>query len=535
MDLTLKQRFLRSFGYGFLQTTLLFANYIAVVSSYKHQMELRWSHLDTLSLIVLHLLFSLLLSLIFLPIKSKRVNEFLPFAYLLIYIGYFLGQTLPVIAIVVALAVIVYFTQERLKTKSLSEKLYKTLLACSISFAFFSYSTIISAHHNFVSSYANEKRLDQSTTTNIPKHVFVFIFDMLSYQQLYLNDIDQAIQGKDNLEVHSRYKNLHEFANEAHNFHLAFSPFKFTLDSIPAIIKLDRKNSESELFDFFKTLHYDTALLGFHFNYCDYVKDLNVCQTFHKCHLQSPADPLTTSALRHLIYIFLCGKHSYKKPLLSYYKLLVAHRTVKVTQEMERAYFEYLPSIDVNRRNFIYVHYPLPHGSYSFTANGVRPTPELKRNLDLEIYDYKNFDGYALYKDNLDYVDKKFGEMVKSMKDLGIYDDALIIITGDHSMRHINEMKHIDRDPYLNEYWLSRGKTPKSMLLSETHVPLLIKLPQQKTKINVSQPLSNSMLFSRDGRGLALFDAELKFNLEELNAGKLMKDPVETKKSNKLI
>ena len=65
---------------------------------------------------------------------------------------------------------------------------------------------------------------------------------------------------------------------------------------------------------------------------------------------------------------------------------------------------------------------------------------------------------------------------MQRLKDAGIYDQALIIVTADHG-----------------EAFGDRGLTDHGVAVyaDETHIPMVVKYPQQKTRALVNEPVSH--------------------------------------------
>ncbi len=105
---------------------------------------------------------------------------------------------------------------------------------------------------------------------------------------------------------------------------------------------------------------------------------------------------------------------------------------------------------DQPRKTAALLHYPLPHDPYILDAEGRYLGPQ-RGTWDLWVKP-------SLYHTNIRLLDRFIGGCVAAMKQRGTFDDALIIMTSDHSWRY-------ETDP--------RFAGPM------THVPLIIKLPGQ--------------------------------------------------------
>ncbi len=145
-----------------------------------------------------------------------------------------------------------------------------------------------------------------------------------------------------------------------------------------------------------------------------------------------------------------------------------------------------------NKKFFLWVHYFDPHFTYNppYPYNkfySKEPTTfDLYNNLkyksrDILFYNLFNNNtlttndlnrAIALYDGEILFVDENLKQLFKYLKDNGLYDNALIIITADHG-------EGFDHDYYFNH--------PMFVYDSFTHVPLIIKFPHslyQNLRIN---------------------------------------------------
>ena len=134
---------------------------------------------------------------------------------------------------------------------------------------------------------------------------------------------------------------------------------------------------------------------------------------------------------------------------------------------------------------FMWIHYQDPHGPYTPPENfsALFQDPNQKpRNLQLNrtesgrggIPTYQrlgsNSDFYyylARYDGEIRYLDEQFKQLIESLKELAIYDDALIIFTADHG-EGLGE----------HQYYFAHGEYLYNSLI---HVPLIIKFGKGKT------------------------------------------------------
>ncbi len=100
----------------------------------------------------------------------------------------------------------------------------------------------------------------------------------------------------------------------------------------------------------------------------------------------------------------------------------------------------------------------IPHFPYTFNRDGHKKL--------FAIYQGKEVSNYY---GNLAYLDTKIGEIISILKKVNKYEDSLIIMTSDHSWRY---------DP---DY----DKTNRRWRAEKLHVPLFIKMPHQKSSIEI--------------------------------------------------
>jgi arylsulfatase A-like enzyme len=104
---------------------------------------------------------------------------------------------------------------------------------------------------------------------------------------------------------------------------------------------------------------------------------------------------------------------------------------------------------DAPANTFAVFHFPLPHKPFLFEADG-----------SLRSHAAGLFDNTAAnYQNNLRQLDRVVGRFVSTLHNADKYDDAMIILTSDHTWRHDPDVKRSMTDDEL------------------THVPLIVKLP----------------------------------------------------------
>ena len=145
-----------------------------------------------------------------------------------------------------------------------------------------------------------------------------------------------------------------------------------------------------------------------------------------------------------------------------------------------------------DRPFFFWVHYFDPHLPYAPPSQYRRDIPashpdvgetydeeDLTRSLRGELPLTPSVRRFLreLYDAEVRYVDDKVGELIDALKSLGIYDDALIVLTSDHG-EEFGERGRLDHG--------------HSLFQELTATPLVIKLPGSSFKGAIDRPVSNT-------------------------------------------
>ncbi len=131
-----------------------------------------------------------------------------------------------------------------------------------------------------------------------------------------------------------------------------------------------------------------------------------------------------------------------------------------------------------DKKFFMFIHYMDPHGPYfKHPYNGEYykpPTNWRESNYSPDTMEY----AAGLYREDVEYLDKGIGVLFDYLKNQGIYDNSLIILTADHG----------------EEFYDHKGATHGRTLYEEmTHVPLILKLPHSEKRGTVDKHLVQSV------------------------------------------
>ncbi len=298
--------------------------------------------------------------------------------------------------------------------------------------------------------------------------VYVFVFDEWSYHR-------SVAAGK----FREFLPNLRKFSRQAVMFNHAKSPSNNTYVSLPQFLfqtsddfsvgadqaffvgpdkkRLSTQQSRS-LFGWAEDADYNTRLIGFYHSYRGLLgRQLDYCQS----HPNRPkgnriADRMNQDLARRLI-----GDSPYYHRMTNQYWVDLNHTVKRQTMECLK---------QATPNTFAVFHWPLPHAPYVFNPDGTVVDDLSSERLSMH-------NGMADdYLRHLKYLDRVVGELIVALKTSKQFDDALIVMTSDHSWR---------RDPDLlglpDEEW-------------KRHVPLLIKLPQQQSPRAIDDPISTNAL-----------------------------------------
>ncbi len=132
----------------------------------------------------------------------------------------------------------------------------------------------------------------------------------------------------------------------------------------------------------------------------------------------------------------------------------------------------FLDGIDAGRRTLHYLHLLLPHVPYRYLPDGVQyPAPDLDREDDVWTDEAWPVDlARQRHLLQVAYVDAIIGELTATLREQGVYDEALVIVTADHG---------IGFEPGTNARGLDGAEPSDDLMAQLAYVPLFVKLPGQ--------------------------------------------------------
>jgi len=313
-----------------------------------------------------------------------------------------------------------------------------------------------------------------------PKNpVIILIFDEWSYERTFVNG-----------ELPESFRNLRALSGESFFFRQAISGGPRTRYSLPRFFyqttdpvvvdgsgaffihesQKEPMHERESLFAMARKNGYNTFLVGFHLperlilgdqaDYIDspgYIRKPTGLIDFIRFHALKVADVVLNRVHRSGWISLSPG--SLEK--IQYRNHLNYQHTIELLDGIKAQGAKILHEPYPNL--FLVLHYPVPHPPSIFSAQG-----EYRGALA---------EGIKGYTESLGYVDKLAGEVVGLLKQSGKYDDALLIVTSDHSLRKDHSYKE-----YLAEAEAVR------------HVPLWIKLPHQDKAVDVTEKVYHTNL-----------------------------------------
>ena len=293
--------------------------------------------------------------------------------------------------------------------------------------------------------------LPMETTPASKENVYVFLFDEWAYERLFRDGkLDPAMTA------------LADVARHSIILHRAFSPRTITLESVPRTLTLKRlgiinhdylaqgKNMATVLspnvFSLARDSGFDSYAVGYYIPYTDWFgKHLTYSRTASGRQFKNPLARLAYFSVQ-----ISADNLIFRIPAIWGFVFGGLSRTVSRARLTE-VHAGTLQVLNVKNKNaFGFFHYPIPHDAFLARRD------ELKRRSPKE--------AIAYYHDLLLEVDQRVAENVARLKTAGVWDDSLIIFTSDHGWRD---------DP-----------KPRNKDTHRCHIPMFIKLPHQKKRID---------------------------------------------------
>jgi hypothetical protein len=355
--------------------------------------------------------------------------------------------------------------------------------------------------------------------------VYLFVFDEWSYERCTDgNDFDPDLAALRRLRDQAYF--FTQARSPSRTTYLSMPELLFQSDDFPGLprVLLDRTDfpekvprdappyqitpaaapdrMPSNLFRLARSRGYDTVMLGYYLPYRLILgSEVDRVRTYSDY-------PSGGSFGGRMLNAVIENPHYWRVPLLSRlwkeaYAPLFSRRWVGLNETLWRDFDAEIAASP--ERSFVVLHLPSPHAPFVFGPDGRYLGPfEVRSRLDEDI-DVDIMGGTrADYHRNVQHLDTIVGRIVDRLRRAGRYDQALVIMTSDHSWR---------TDPDV-----PRTAEPGRV----RHVPLLIKVPGQTEPRTVDTPF--------DGRSLGtIIEAALDGRLDTAAADRLIPEAGEAR------
>jgi Sulfatase len=228
------------------------------------------------------------------------------------------------------------------------------------------------------------------------------------------------------------------------------------------------------LFSMARGRNYATALLGYYLPYRSILDgDVDLVRSY--CDY-----PRGESFGDKMLEVTIQNPHFWRLPVVSrIWKRLYAGVFSRNWVQLNQQLVDDFDAVVMNspERSFVFLHFPAPHAPFIYAEDGSYRGPfpirsGMTEDIDIDVMGGSPDD----YHTNLRHLDRVMGHFMDTLRAAGRFDDALVIVTSDHSWRY---------EPTLS------GPTAADLV---RHVPLLIKTPGQSDARTIDGPF--------DGRSL---------------------------------
>lgn len=295
--------------------------------------------------------------------------------------------------------------------------------------------------------------------SGLNQNIIIFLFDELSYEYLYKNN-----------SIDPRYKNFYWLSTVSDNYHQAISPGNATLTAVPGMLmgkhyesvsmkyeSLYHISKESEdqylkiepnnLLALAKRRGYKTFISGTYLPYCEmFDSSLDACQSFSIYNFATIEDRF--SLLNPILTNLMIWPHQLPQGFL---KNRAAAQWQK--NQMEKTFQFTLRALDEKTPFLLFSHIFCTHVPFVFNKQGY---------YDNKAPYLRNSDNYIK---SIEYADYLLGEFIKKMKETGKFETSEIVVLADHNYRI-----------------MFPGR--------ESHIPLLIKKPNQLSRKDIFNPVN---------------------------------------------
>jgi len=314
--------------------------------------------------------------------------------------------------------------------------------------------------------------------------VLFILFDEWSYDRTFINRNPKAI-----------FTTLQSLVSTAIVFHQALSPGIRTIESVPILLGdpvFQKAKSQSpliiknSLFRQAKERGWENVIVGSYLPYPLWFGN-DIQFGLQAPDYKNPRPTFIESVQSHLALGLLHPLSYWKIPFGQAYYNHVNLRN----QKRRVAYVHKWAKKSVKRsgnKTFTFVHYSLPHDPF-LSVNTIKfPSNPIQG-----------------YEGNILYADRLLQDLIQSLKEQEIWDKSLVIVTSDHGWKTDPSLQNFTQLEALNKQL--------------RHVPLMVKMPFQNTRIDVDSPYDLvrlktllSLIFKTDFSQKRLIFKENKFS-----------------------
>lgn len=453
---------LKLFWLGSIISFFIFFQYFRSLTNAWNRLELAWHRIDTLLIVILLIMGGIMLGGGFHLSRSlikKKVWRHQLFLVFLFVIAWPLLDSLiaclthpalkkgaNILAIFLTCASGFYIIKYPEKTMRV---MIASLLIISPVIPLFLLNTLL---YNPVSVVAGTFPDKKILSANNSPPVFVFLFDEWSYRRTF--EKGEPLPG---------FNHLQDFASRSIVYHQAFSPGNTTNNSLPPLLGEPVMSHQTmiinnSLFESGRKMGWESFIVGAYLPYAFWMEPwTEYAQQFPN--YRRPTRGFWDGMMMHASLGLLYPVSFWNEGLGQRWFNLRA--TVLQKERIPAMHQSVLRLLRYGGNKMLYfIHYSIPHEPYVYPAREDGSEASAREDIIRQ------------YTGNIRYVDLLLGQLMDSLQANKLREKSLIIITSDHAWKS---------DPILQQI-----ESLEELEGEKRHVPLLIKMPFQKRRINVT-------------------------------------------------
>ncbi len=300
--------------------------------------------------------------------------------------------------------------------------------------------------------------------------IVIFVFDEWSYERTF-----------ETRQIRPEFSHLTDVASRADVHHNAQSPGSATYFTLPRLIYQEsdgellpyhgqlfwrtsqghrRVNECRTLFDDLLRAGYQVRVLGFYHPYEILLEGRGIqCRSYSN-------DPRGDSVITQTGLVLLNNLRFLTDPLSRlmwrrWDSAFFSRHWFRLSQEFHHEAFRLIDQLGPGM--CLFIHWPLPHGPFVLDPQGEFVGPYSPKQD-------RTFGTPDQYRRHLLRLDTVIGEICDRLRHKNLFDEAFIVMTSDHGWRRDPDPQFRDADP------------------DHRHVPLFIKRPHQKSRVDCIDP-----------------------------------------------